>query len=631
MNTHFDYQPGLNDYLKSVTHGLILVVCISIFPSKLKNIQAHALADFILTQDVSSSPSRLALEAIKQYPQQTTEKSALLQNEKYVYQKLEVSEPTLPFEETKKRSIGSVVAAPIAKRLNQNSYQDLLNNLNEKEKTRLIHSQFTAGDYQDLAKQEINEVKKIEGQKKIRFGHLELSNGLALTDKYNIQVKQVIDGKTVAVGIFDPRTADYKIETSRDDGYIEASLHDENGQIIGYGYYAGPENNTKIQIKQNTNKKNKGTSIKVKDFYNGGQIKYRVKTYGDEFEPGDESPSNAIQNDSIYTGLIAAKKQVSTSAIIRAGEENNIIMVPESYLEAYLEFFKEKNILLETNNFYFSKISQDGQPLVGLTVEIEQNENSAAQVVYFNEFHIPDFERQNTSTNGEFSIVNLNPGAHMLSFKRGDQIVGFRNIYIAESSAVKEEINFSQYTHPAQLYYYDAITGEPLDGVLSFQGLSDQVEVFDGKKSIILADYNHTGYVFAEEDEIFTANYFLYDQPEREFYFPRIQKKWLSEARAQLKISDDPFGKSVVGFVDSKEDFDVFVPENRDNHLTIQFFDQNGKFLPNSEGSAGGGFIIFGAQEDSLNVVVIPKTTEVISSRFTILDSGITSVLKYKF
>jgi hypothetical protein len=282
---------------------------------------------------------------------------------------------------------------------------------------------------------------------------------------------------------------------------------------------------------------------------------------------------------------------------------------------------------LEESTFVWGKVTIDGQPVSGVSVQSESD--TEVKPIYFNDFMIPDSKLTSTGANGLYAFVNIQPGFNAILAQRGDAYFGHQNIVAEVGSVAIGDIQSTLRTDPVRVRAFDAFAGEPVRLIANLQSLGAPVELQDGSASVILPHVSRLSMIYTEvEPEFISANYF-YNDKDAYIHLPILRKDWITELKATSKIDDISSTGTIVGFF-GEENFEAYLAgASKDSGLQIVYFDAAGKVITSSKGQAGGGFVIFNVPIGTQETVVFGSESERIYSKVVPVDADTTSVLNF--
>ncbi|MEK6773045.1 MAG: hypothetical protein AABY64_03820 [Bdellovibrionota bacterium] len=476
------------------------------------------------------------------------------------------------------------------------------------------------------------------------MGHIEIHKGLAITNEHHIELRRKEEGVSQERGEIDLQKGTYSIRVLEPRGSLTAQLVSKNGQIIGEGAVRI------AQIAQQDNKTYQGPKIRIfPKSEMSGQVLSAYKTESKEPAPEktkvtfldgsvefDVKKDGQIQYDSLIRGsstLLRAQAPgfAPTQQIVTSGNDFQSILFPESMISSF------KNIVSEQRHANYNdpkvpviwgQVLQDGHPVAGLQVSLEAYDS--ADIIYFNELHLPDPSLTATSTQGGFAILNPPLGFQSLLVTRGDVYYAHQNTIVDEGVTSFVRLETSLKTENASVKVYDAFTGQAQRAELTIQGLSEKIFVEDGYQNILLPQVSQLSLLEASPAQGYLVATYLYNEAQGYIHVPLISDQWISWVSSQLRISQSPARSLIIGFVPDEE-FEISVLNSEDIPAqNIVYFDSQGQIVKSKIGTAGGGFIIFNAPVDVLEVSAQLVKSQKTMSRVIPAQSGKVTVLSYR-
>lgn len=475
-------------------------------------------------------------------------------------------------------------------------------------------------------------------------GHIEIHRGLAVTNEHHIELRRKEEGVLQERGEIDIQKGTYTIRIPELTGSLVAQLVAKGGQVIGEGIVRvsqsvvqnertvqGPTmrvfpksemSGTVISAYKAESAEPAPTETTVK-FLNGG-AELDIKKDG------------KVQYDSLARGsstLLRAESPgfTATQQIVMAGSEFQSVLFPEKMISSF------KNIVSEQRQYNYNdpkipviwgQVLQDGKPVAGVQISLEGFDSM--DVIYFNEFNLPDPNLKATSTQGGFAILDPPLGFQSVLARRGDYYYAHQNTIVDEGVVSLVRIETSLKTENTTVKVYDAFTGQAEASQLNIQGQGEKVFVEDGYYKLLMPQVAQMSLLEATPRAGYLAATYFYNEAQGYIHVPLISESWMSWLTSQQRINQSPGQSLVIGFVPD-EDFQVTIlTEQSSDQQHIIFFDSRGQIVKSKTGVAGGGFIIFNAPTDAVEVSVQLVKSEKTLSRLIPSKPGQVSVLNYR-
>lgn len=496
-----------------------------------------------------------------------------------------------------------------------------------------------------------DELKQIEkaqtylGPQQIKIkGPIEIQGGLAVTDVTRLEVKRHKEGVGFETGEVNLRDGVYEIVVNSLDGSLRAKLVDGSGQILGEDSIrlAGLKLNSQVIA---------GPPLKLKP-----SLSYGGRIYGKD-SGGSTSPSvggfsvsaldgnskGQIQEDgSVLFKEIAKNSQTIASVTegrfeqiqLAGGESLEVEYLSEKTLTLMLDFINdqrmsERKTFASDGRIIYGKVKSI--PLTTAKGQVVLEQYPDLKPIYFNDFFLPDVQQKNLSKNGYFLFVDVPVGFQSIVHSVEGKLYGFANTLVVPHSISTVAIQSDLPKVEAPVRYYDAFTGFQLRGEIELQGQSESLKVQTGNETVALRDFGTYAIAHAypiHSDYSITTH--TYSDQDEYLHFPTISKAWLNETMQKLGLSSGgDHTTSVVGFVPFAN-FRVYLIDEEQGEEKLAYFDYKGELLVDSEGKAGGGFIISNLPKGVVEIVVEFEESEKLHTRVIPVNPGSVSILQFK-
>lgn len=553
---------------------------------------------------------------------------------------MSVASRALKSAQTIRRQIGSLakaqgpsIQAPVSDRLDSDSQTGTLR----------PWATVARNDSPADAEEDSGRVTKTVGPSVYIMGKLEIFHGLAMTNDHHIEIRRWDEGVLQEKGNVNLSEGSYHLKIKEPTGFILGRLVSKDGQILGEGKVRVSE------IRRIHDEIFTGPKIKIlpvpgvhglaTNFYKSGSENPAPAQTKAQFLGGsvdmDVEKNGVIASDLLARGSSTLLRTQApgfypTQQIIFSGTEFDNTLFPESYISALKKTVSEQrqyNLDDPQMPVIWGQVSQDGVGVEGIRVEIERFEE--LDVVYFNEFYLPDPQLRTTSKAGTFAILDPPEGFLSLIAKRSDQYYSHANTVVTGGMVSFVKMENTLKTENATVKVFDAFTGEDVSSRLTVQSLSEFVDV-DGIYTVTLPVVSRLSFLDAEpkSNQYFQASYY-YNDSQAYIHVPMIQKAWIHSLMTQRRVNQDPNKSIVIGFV-PEENFDAGLLNYSDySNENILYFDSRGN-LTKERGVSGGGFILFNAPADLLEVGVQGDKSQKILSKVIGVDPGTVHVLDYR-
>jgi hypothetical protein len=480
------------------------------------------------------------------------------------------------------------------------------------------------------------------GPNQIRIkGPIEIQGGLAVTDVTRLEVKRHKEGVGFETGEVNLRDGVYEIVVNSLDGSLRAKLVDGAGQVLGEDSIRLAGLNLKSQVIM-------GPALKLKPNPSyGGRIHGKTPSSGSgassfSVSALDGNVKGQTQEDgSFKIDQLARNSQTIASFTegkfeliqLAQGDSLELEYLNETTLSLMLDFINEqrrteRKALVTDGRIIYGKVKSI--PLTTGKGKVQIEQYPGLEPIYFNDFFFPDVQQKALSKNGYFIFIDVPAGFQSLVHSVEGRLYGFANTIVAPHSISTVSIQSDLPKVEAPVRYFDAFTGFQIRGEIELQGQEETLQIQTGLESAQLRDFGTYAVAHAypsSTDYALTTH--VYSDRDEYLHFPTISNLWLKNTNQKLGIVQDDRTTSIVGFVPFA-DFRVYLVDEEKGDETLAYFDYKGDLLVNSEGRAGGGFIISNLPKGVVEVVVEYEDSDKLQTRVIPVDPGSISVLQFK-
>jgi hypothetical protein len=474
-------------------------------------------------------------------------------------------------------------------------------------------------------------------------GHLEI-RGLGFGPERNIRVVwQDIDGQAKAQAAVNINEGVYQINVPDTRGKLLAELIDENGLALGKGQYSLDQLNRSLDL--NTEYQTGELDIPLKILSSPaaqaasvtyaqanennylpnsqGVSRSQVKPRKSNSEPQIdkqtytlaqvETPSTDTAVVPIFYEYGNPKKSVKANFSIqntgfkKLTPQNPTLITAQAdlggpithsrfYSGKAIPLFREATVqamdaYLQMSPWYIQSnselvwgtVSQGANPAPGVEIVIENVQE--AQVVYLNEFFMPDPSLKATSSSGQYVIAYLTSGHYSLSAYRKETLVGHENFIVDDSVITYVDTQIPTKYHWSQVYVFDAFSSSEQAANVDLQSLLQPVVVTSSQRVYIGTEPSLSlAHVNPISEKYIPATY-VYSESSSEIYFPMLRYDWLAERWSKESAY-------IIGFFpQAAAEIKVNSLNATDGSLIqVDYFDASGQFV--SSPQLGGGFMI---------------------------------------
>ncbi len=445
-------------------------------------------------------------------------------------------------------------------------------------------------------------------------GKIELANGLAITSPSDeLRVGWFVEGRKMRDGRVKFSEGLYEAKVDRLEGELIAELVDKRGYVLGEAII-----DLEILAKQRDIK-----SLEIHDVhlqlvpYNFGLSGQTVTVYhsdksrshlpetevhvlGHDYRQISDIKGklydDAISNHS--TALMSANHGQYRESLVLAdmAREQVFRLFPEKFMEGFFDIIRLDKKLRD-KGVIWGTIRREDVAAPGYRVRLAQDK--AARSVYFT-YYIADLQRQETSTDGQFSFVGLEDGDYEVEVVDGaDQLIDSKLLAVRGGAVTVAEFEIGTrktlYIKP-----FDPLTQTPKAVQFSAMGTEDviaaqteqvlKLPVTPGTDPILIytkpADSDVESNTFASRTRKFQE-------------IPVINGQWWSEIQNKYTISLE--SGVIIGFVDTGSPFQVYNEES-DRSSKILYFNSQGTVV--KEGERPSGFIIYNIGVGLKNIII---------------------------
>lgn len=479
-------------------------------------------------------------------------------------------------------------------------------------------------------------------------GKFEVKDGVGVID-HIVEVRRMEEGQVRELGQVDLRAGLYSIDIENPQGYLIAQIKDRNGVIIGEdrqkiinlashgNYFEGPfirvgkpsgmganpsfpnnpsssnvVSNSRGQAQQKSHEE--PSTIIASLFSNQHQLEKSKDQFGN------------ISRNSSTISLIEDQKNVYAKiiSIRQTADETETPLFTKKWLSGTLDYISDhQKIEFKSKSppVLIGQVLGDGKSVKGAYVQLENH--PGINVIYLDQFMIPNFKQEGTSENGYFLFVGLEEDNYSAVAFQNNKIIG-QQIFIAEEKAISYQ-HISSSTTPRTILVrsFDAFTSLPVDADVIAPDVEDVVDVQQGFASYRTNNaLGISNYIVRPKQNYMPINY-IQDARLNHIHLPAINEAWLSTIQSTLQINDEVNTGTIIGFVPDL-DYEMYIISEDYQRNQIAYFNQQG--MVTAQPTRGGGFILFNVPIGAQEIVVQEKKTERIFSQVHIVKVNQTSV-----
>jgi hypothetical protein len=505
-------------------------------------------------------------------------------------------------------------------------------------------------------------------------GKFELRDGVGITD-HIIDIKRVEEGLVREQGRINLNAGTYSIEIESPNGYLVAEVRDKSGLIIGEdrqrlvnlqgrgAFLEGPfikvrRPDSTLAGNPSTGKGDSSGSASTAGAASTGWASQPGTTVAGMKSPGGTSSLKAspsatsggtalaatIFNDQkIFTRATDEFSNVSSlsSTIARiydpaqiynnvvtvrmAGEKTETPMFTKNWLANAVNLIsKEQQLQIRQGlPVVIGRVVVDGQPMAGAQVQIERQLN--AQAIYLDQFLNPSRSLSETTSNGYFMFIGVDPGAYDVVAFANNRIIGSQ-LFSAENASISFQ-NIYTRSIPVNLTVrsYDAFTSDPVETDIYLSSQDEIIQTAEGSAAFrSYVENNVSDYAVRTADTSYVGVNLVQSGKKEYVHIPMIQEKWLTQIKKMKLINDLPSHGTVIGFTPQLK-YEVFLASDHYDKGNVVYFTKDGEIA--SVPQANGGFIMFnvpvGAKEVVLNNL---ENEKIFSQALSVHDQQVSAI-----
>jgi hypothetical protein len=465
-------------------------------------------------------------------------------------------------------------------------------------------------------------------------GKFELVEGVGIVD-HIVELKRVEEGFVREAGKIDLRAGTYSIDIESPQGVLIARIRDRYGLIVGEdsqrlinlksrgSFFEGPfiKVGRPDPLAINPEQRGEGRdSVSVFAAANnkalsGGGIS------GSLFDGQKllSTPEDEVTNVSKFSSTIArtydaAQVYKNLITIRLTGDQSKTPMFTKNWVEGavqYVSDFQRIEFKSKTAPVIIGKIMNGAGAVSGAQVEIEGLPGVAP--VYFDQFMIPSQTLAESSSNGYFMFVGLEPGSYRAVASKGATILGHQ-IFAAEEGSVAFQ-HIETVTAPATLFVrsFDAFSSAPVEVEIVSADLDSALHTQAGAAYFRKFSKSNVAELLVSPIDSSYLNLRYVNNGNRDYaHLPLVREAWLNEIKRLKMINDSPDTGTLIGFV---------AELNYSAHLTVENFNTSNAVYFNESGAIvngpvpGGGFVLFNVPAGAREVVLQDSGSERIYSQ----------------
>lgn len=434
--------------------------------------------------------------------------------------------------------------------------------------------------------------------------------GLPYFPGYQFDVRVVENGVSSSeAATINPETGDIFLQSSSGSGKIVVDLYDDKGNLVGQGEkHRGSGSKEPVNVKP---------TREIMNVARGSIDFDRSKSglFAQNMTSAKGKKSDLLEVGEFYRGSwMNLRSEASTGLddtvmFIEAGKSVYIPHLESKTTLALKEYvagvYPEKSNVIRQSEIVIGQI--EGKNVSDIQIEVIGRPDAVIQ--YFTLFPIPDQNAKVTYPNGYFSIFGLEPESYQIVLKHKNQIVGFANFTVENSSVSAISVKKMEKMISKTLVSYDAFSGSSTKAQFGFQ-FSEQVIDVDGSLQLLQSSSaNPTFTKVLPMASEYLPMVISHSNDRSEILSPQVTSDWISKVLEIKEISQDPEkGVAIVFFTNEVLETEIMDHPNLDRSNRV-YFDYSGN--PVDQPVVGGGVLVFNLPEGISNFKVTSPRLQV--------------------
>ena len=515
--------------------------------------------------------------------------------------------------------------------------------------TRNIASHLTA-DSMDLAYEKViyssspdsplleqgTEVPELSPSKKWATikGKFELIDGVGIVD-HVYEIKRIEEGQVKEIGRIDLKAGTYSIDIESPQGILIAQIKDRTGFIIGEDrewlinlqsrgtYFEGPfikvgrPNPLAANPAQpDYSKTGAGAfaTLKTKAVASTGISVTLFDGQKTLTNPSDEFTNISRYSSSIARVFDPSQTYKNITSVRLTGDKTETAMFTKKWTDGVVEYVSDmQKIEFGSKNapLIIGKVIVDGKTIAGAQVQIENKPGLIP--IYFDQFMIPSATLTETSQNGYFMFVGIEPDVYRVVAAVRNLAVG-NQIFIAEEDSVAFQ-NIESVSAPRSkiVRSFDAFTSEPKEVSIITTDADEPLDSVDGSVAYrTLVAANVAEFLVRTADPAYIPVRYVQSGERDYVHIPLIRESWINEIKRIKMINEVSSTGIIIGF-SADINYSAYLVMDVYSNGNVVYFDQNGAITPAPV--RGGGFILFNVPVGAREVVLQENGSERIYSQ----------------
>jgi len=453
-------------------------------------------------------------------------------------------------------------------------------------------------------------------------GPFQLGAGLIWVPQYRFQVEQRAEGRVVAQGAIDPAQGTFKIPIRKNDGQIVIELKDERDETIGRGTYAlsaitkGQANTLAQPIK--LERTGYSTFVAAHDRNKIGKNDSGINEASVLLNESTVSKTNTNGvakmgewlDSSSFVVRLDHEAYFPTTTISMQSSLSEIPMLSEKLVETFLP--NDRTYRRNHGAHVWGVVEENGTKLRGAKVFLV-GESGRIEANY------PQSDNEMTNGWGLFHFSNVKPGDYFISAQIDHRDLGSRmaKLEAGRWTPIMFDVGSGLQT---EMLIYDGLTGNPLEGALSFVPSQRQKSFSLGRIKLRIASGPDVAPIQTQVPGYWPHNAVKLRSSSVNQWIPMVSESWFAYLNQNYKTNIDKKLSVLAGFLAEGETFlEASLPQG----FSLLYFNSQGRVVKADDPSCIG-FLAYGQPEGIFTIeFASPKQASTSSSEILVRSSHV--------